>query len=163
MSAADIDSKDLFEGFRQEGADDLFQITREQYAADRDGTTRGTANPSVMNKPFWLFQVGPGGVPAWKARTTFGDTEDDSEDWDLPVWCFVRFGATRTELPDGRVVCIGGEHEDGYDQDFCIYNGKPFQRTMRNMELKAGFQNYCVNPAAASFRGLMHSLIRWCS
>jgi hypothetical protein len=31
-------------------------------------------------------------------------------------------GATRTELPDGRVVCVGGEHEDFYDPDFCIYN-----------------------------------------
>jgi len=25
-------------------------------------------------------------------------------------------------LPDGRTVCIGGEHEDYYDPDFCIYN-----------------------------------------
>ena len=31
-------------------------------------------------------------------------------------------GASRTELPDGRTICIGGEHEDFYDQDFCIYN-----------------------------------------
>jgi len=31
-------------------------------------------------------------------------------------------GATRNELPDGRVVCIGGEHEDFYDPDFHIYN-----------------------------------------
>ena len=27
-----------------------------------------------------------------------------------------------TLLPDGRVVEIGGEHEDFYDPDFCIYN-----------------------------------------
>ena len=27
-----------------------------------------------------------------------------------------------TELPDGRFVQIGGEHEDSYDPDFCIYN-----------------------------------------
>jgi hypothetical protein len=25
-------------------------------------------------------------------------------------------------LPDGRVICIGGEHEDHYDPDFAIYN-----------------------------------------
>ena len=31
-------------------------------------------------------------------------------------------GATRTPHPDGRVICIGGEHEDYYDPDFCIYN-----------------------------------------
>lgn len=41
---------------------------------------------------------------------------------DGPVWTFVRYGATRTQLPDGRVVCVGGEHEDFYDPDFCIYN-----------------------------------------
>jgi hypothetical protein len=31
-------------------------------------------------------------------------------------------GATRSQLPDGRVVCIGGEHEDYYDPDFNFYN-----------------------------------------
>jgi hypothetical protein len=31
-------------------------------------------------------------------------------------------GATRTPHPDGRMICIGGEHEDHYDPDFCIYN-----------------------------------------
>ncbi len=39
-----------------------------------------------------------------------------------PVWCNERFGASLTELPDGRFVQIGGEHEDFYDPDFCIYN-----------------------------------------
>lgn len=38
------------------------------------------------------------------------------------VWCFQRLGQTRTPLPDGREVWIGGEHEDWYDADFCIYN-----------------------------------------
>ena len=33
-----------------------------------------------------------------------------------------RFGQTLTRLPDGTVVEIGGEHEDSYDRDFCIYN-----------------------------------------
>lgn len=27
-----------------------------------------------------------------------------------------------TLLPDGRTVLVGGEHEDWYDPDFCIYN-----------------------------------------
>jgi hypothetical protein len=36
--------------------------------------------------------------------------------------CFSRFGGTVTKLPDGRFVHIGGEHEDFYDPDFCIYN-----------------------------------------
>ncbi len=41
---------------------------------------------------------------------------------DGPIWTFERHGATRTKLPDGRVICIGGEHEDYYDPDFHIYN-----------------------------------------
>lgn len=41
---------------------------------------------------------------------------------DGPIWTFERYGATRNQLSDGRVVCIGGEHEDYYDADFCIYN-----------------------------------------
>ena len=41
---------------------------------------------------------------------------------DGPIWTFERYGATRTELTDGRVICIGGEHEDYYDPDFHISN-----------------------------------------
>merc|ERR1719473_2000472 len=39
-----------------------------------------------------------------------------------PVWTFHRFGRTVTQLPCGRLVMIGGEHEDYYHPDFCIYN-----------------------------------------
>lgn len=126
MFAAEIDLNNLLEGYRQEESSHMFQITSEQYVADRDAKTHGIANPSLMNKPFWVFQVGPDGVPAWRARTTFGNAEDPLADSEDPVWCFTRFGATRTRLPDGRIVCIGGEHEDVYDPDFCIYNGKSF-------------------------------------
>jgi hypothetical protein len=41
---------------------------------------------------------------------------------DGPIWTFDRTGRTTSELPDGRVLHIGGEHEDFYDPDFCIYN-----------------------------------------
>jgi hypothetical protein len=39
-----------------------------------------------------------------------------------PAWNFDRFGQSHTELPDGTVVHIAGEHEDYYDPDFYIYN-----------------------------------------
>ncbi len=39
-----------------------------------------------------------------------------------PRWCFIRFGMSQTVMPDGRIICIGGEHEDFYDVDFFIYN-----------------------------------------
>jgi hypothetical protein len=111
---------------------DPFQITRAQYLADHNGKTRGTANPSVMDKPFWKYMISKGGS-AYSTRQLFlgkedlakeGEIEDvEYPDWSFgPVWCFDRFGSTVTKLPDGRLVHIGGEHEDFYDPDFCIYN-----------------------------------------
>ncbi|MBC7838348.1 MAG: hypothetical protein H7Y39_06885 [Nitrospiraceae bacterium] len=41
---------------------------------------------------------------------------------DSPVWCAQRVGQSITFLPKGRIIQIGGEHEDHYDPDFCIYN-----------------------------------------
>ena len=38
------------------------------------------------------------------------------------LWHYHRFGTSTTILPDGGVVFIGGEHEDYYDDDFCIFN-----------------------------------------
>lgn len=113
-------------GYRQEGAGDLFQITHDQYVANRKANARGTANPSIMNNPFWIFQVGSEGLDAWGARNLFKIEEEYAADLKDPVWCFIRFGATRTKLPDGRLICIGGEHEDDYDPDFYIYNGMVF-------------------------------------
>jgi hypothetical protein len=86
-----------------------------------------------MDKPFWKYMVASG-CSAYKARRLFDDDEDvfkdakfediKNQDWPFtPVWCFDRFGGTVTVLPDGRQVYIGGEHEDYYDPDFCIYNG----------------------------------------
>lgn len=39
-----------------------------------------------------------------------------------PIWTFDRMGATPSQLVDGRVIFLGGEHQDYYDLDFCIYN-----------------------------------------
>ena len=77
----------------------------------------GNANPQPMNFPYWQAMVNHG-RNAYRARSQFG--YDDLRDG--PIWCFDRFGKSFTELPDGRVIEIGGEHEDFYDPDFCIYN-----------------------------------------
>ncbi|KAF7982859.1 hypothetical protein HWV62_25078 [Athelia sp. TMB] len=105
-----------------------FHITREQFQADREATTRGTLNPSIMNKPFWKHMVWTG-RDAYSARKQYIGPGKEFEELDgpdpnpSPVWCFhVRFGKTATRLPDGRIVYIAGEHEDWYDPDFCIYN-----------------------------------------
>jgi ankyrin repeat protein len=77
----------------------------------------GTANPERMNFPFWKAMV-IGGASAYGARAKFEGGRLDGG----AVWCFDRFGKSLTELPDGRIIEIAGEHEDYYDPDFCIYN-----------------------------------------
>ena len=78
----------------------------------------GTANPEPMNEPFWLAMI-RSGVNAWAATQRFDPSMSIQRD---PIWCAQRFGQSLTCLPDGRIVLIGGEHEDHYDPDFCIYN-----------------------------------------
>lgn len=76
----------------------------------------GRANPEPMTDPYYAAMV-RGGVSAHRARRAFESLGVAS-----PVWCAQRFGQSLTILPDGRIVRIGGEHEDGYDPEFCIYN-----------------------------------------
>jgi hypothetical protein len=60
----------------------------------------------------------------WLARIA-GDPQGWRGEWTpepAPAWSFDRFGMTRTLLPDGTQICIGGEHEDSYDPHFFIYN-----------------------------------------
>jgi ankyrin repeat protein len=90
--------------------------SREEYLAGRDRRF-GRSDPEVMPISFWHEMV-RGAVNAYQARRQFGDTDRLSR----PVWCFDRYGMSFTELPAGRFAQIGGEHEDYYDPDFCIYN-----------------------------------------
>lgn len=78
----------------------------------------GHDNPHPMNFEFWLYMVETG-YSAWEAREEFGCTNKLREG---PIWCFQRHGMSSTLLPDGRVVHIGGEHEEYFDPDYCIYN-----------------------------------------
>lgn len=78
----------------------------------------GRANPEQMSFRFWEAMI-RSGVTAYQARRWFGGTDEPPEQ---PGWCADRFGQSLTLLPDGRAIQIGGEHEDFYDPDFCIYN-----------------------------------------
>lgn len=94
-------------------------MTISQHTFDRQKHPRfGTANPERMHMPFWELMV-RNGETAWWARTEFNASISSTPD---PIWCFSRFGMSRTELADGRVIHVGGEHEDWYDPDFYIYN-----------------------------------------
>lgn len=93
------------------------QITREIFDQQRRPRF-GITNPERMHMAFWEWMIRGDGMPH-RARDLFQVplNRDDG-----PIWTFGRMGATRTELSDGRIVCVGGEYEDDYDPDFCIYN-----------------------------------------
>src|SRR5438270_5620976 len=108
------------------------EITREIFDAQQQRRF-GESNPERMPLVFWEWMVRtseearlrdwtegddvPGHTP-YQLRVRFGQDGDYSRG---PVWNFDRMGATRTPHPDGRMICIAGEHEDHYDPDFCIY------------------------------------------
>ncbi len=75
----------------------------------------GNGNPQKMNFPFWMDMI-RSGASASQVRSHF-KTEPEE-----PIWSFKRFGKSINELLDGRIIEIAGEHEDWYDDDFCIYN-----------------------------------------
>lgn len=76
-----------------------------------------------MNNPLWEWLVRTR-ISASAAEDQFSYPEPFrfSENFLGPPWCFDRIGQSVTPLPDGRVVLIAGEHEDGYDPCFNIYN-----------------------------------------
>lgn len=92
-------------------------ITAEQFAAQRH-PVRGRSNPERMDKPVWTWLVETK-LNAYQAAAMFDAPPAYAVG---PGWCFDRFGCSRTELPDGRILRIAGEHEDYYDPDFYIYN-----------------------------------------
>jgi ankyrin repeat protein len=105
-------------GLPDGGEDALAAVSPDDY---RRAFTRafGASNPARMRAPFWEAMI-RSGASAYAARCRFeGPPSGRPAE---PVWCAQRFGQSFTLLPDGRGVQIGGEHEDFYDPDFCIYN-----------------------------------------
>lgn len=119
------------------------KISRELFDQQRHPRF-GNANPERMQLAFWEWMIrGEEMSPVnqddsseydgmimrngylksaygpWRARDLFKIPMNREEG---PIWNFDRMGMTSTQLPDGRVVCVGGEHEDFYDPDFHIYN-----------------------------------------
>ena len=109
------------------------RITRKVFESQQQRRF-GASNPERMPLAFWEWMIRESEdarLRDWSAdnqpalhspyalRKTFGQDGDYSRG---PIWNFDRMGATRTPHPDGRMICIAGEHEDYYDPDFCIYN-----------------------------------------
>ena len=99
------------------GFDDEPEFSRQDYLA---GSRRrfGGRNPEAVQVPFWTAMI-RSGAGAWAARSRHADIDPQQRH---PVWSYQRFGRSTTFLDDGRIIEIGGEHEDHYDPDFCIYN-----------------------------------------
>jgi ankyrin repeat protein len=92
-------------------------ITAEDFKAGQNRRF-GTGNPEEIHEPFWLAMIRCG-FGAYKGPKLCTESNVPIQN---PVWCAERFGQSLTFLPDGRAIQIGGEHEDFYDEDFCIYN-----------------------------------------
>lgn len=71
-----------------------------------------------MTNPFWAWLIEEG-LSAYHANEAFGGPRSEEAG---PCWSWSRYGRSETAMPDGRVISIGGEHEDSYDPDFYIYN-----------------------------------------
>lgn len=104
-------------GLPSEPDADLLGITADEFYC---GQTRrfGVRNAEEIVEPFWQAMI-RSGLDAYHAGQLFSEPERVIAH---PVWCAQRFGQSLTRLPDGRIIQIGGEHEDSYDPDFCIYN-----------------------------------------
>lgn len=93
------------------------EIDRDEFLAWRS-PRQVKESPIRLDNPLWHWLVRTR-HSAYSANEVFkGPSPFDAG----PMWCFDRFGKSETALPDGRVVHVGGEHEDCYDPDFFIYN-----------------------------------------
>lgn len=104
----------------QARAPDMLRVmapSPEQYLREHLAR-RGAANPERISNETWEWMVRTR-LPACRPEMDMGLERDYSKG---PRWCFSRYGISRTRMPDGRIICIGGEHEDFYDSDFFIYN-----------------------------------------
>lgn len=79
----------------------------------------GDSNPTQMNNHVWEWLIETK-IDAYRAAKTLEAAS--SMQVKKPTWCFDRYGQSSTKMPDGRQIFIGGEYEDYYDPDFCIYN-----------------------------------------
>ncbi|KAK3331413.1 hypothetical protein B0H66DRAFT_613776 [Apodospora peruviana] len=88
--------------------------------ADADAINHSQHNPTKMQKPFWKHMIVHGGKS--DAGRKILDPLKEMDMQMMRVWCFNGQGRTKTKLPDGRIVFIGGQHEDWSDPDFVTYN-----------------------------------------
>ncbi|QDV45288.1 hypothetical protein Enr13x_51640 [Stieleria neptunia] len=115
-----FDEEEVTAKDREPGPDVTRKLFRQWQMA-----RRGRFPAEDMTNPVWrwLFR---GRVDPYHANERFksrlkkmlGTIDFPNE----PRWAGCRLGQSRTQLSDGRLFWIAGEHEDFYDPDFYIYN-----------------------------------------
>ena len=106
-------------GYPPEPDAGLLAVSAEEFQEFRSRRF-GEENPEQMNNPFWGGMI-RSGLNAYRAAVEVEGERSFALGYS-PIWCAERFGQSLTFLVDGRIVQVAGEHEDGYDPDFCIYN-----------------------------------------
>lgn len=92
----------------------------------------GEKNPTYNTNPFYQWVI-KHNLSAWEIKPLIMD--DKTHLAAKPLWCQARMGQSRTLLADGRIILIGGEYEDFYDPDFCIYNDVIVINTDKTIEV----------------------------
>jgi hypothetical protein len=92
-------------------------IDRSVYDANRPFRF-GQMNPEWINNPGWEYMV----RTRQSASAARNEHEVGSDFGEARDFCFDRLGSSLTPMADGRMILIGGEHEDYYDPDFIIFN-----------------------------------------
>jgi hypothetical protein len=114
---AGADIKDISGSMREEllglDSDKEYALSKEDYAQYKQKLF-GKSNPELMTNPFNLYMI--------KSDDCAGCIAEKFKDTIEPIWCAERYGRSITVLDDRRIIEIGGEHEDGYTPEFCIYN-----------------------------------------
>ena len=95
---------------------DSIKLSKEEYLEGRYREF-GKKNPELCHSKY-CYEMVRNSKAASYAKSHFKDSTKDGQ----PVWCYERYGKTITDLGDNEYIEIGGEHEDSYDPDFCIYN-----------------------------------------
>ena len=104
-------------GYGREPDESLLDASTADFLRGRNPRF-ASLNPEAMHEPFWEGMI-RAGITSRMARRIFAGPSPVGLG---PVWCAQRFGQSITRLLDGRIVQVGGEHEDWSDPDFCIYN-----------------------------------------
>ena len=107
-----LDDEEIKEEDRESGPDVTPKLFRKWQKA-----RRGSIVAEDMTNPVWVWLF-RGRVDPYHASERFksrlGKLLGSIDFPDEPCWAGCRMGQSRTELADGRVFWIAGEHEDYY-------------------------------------------------